>query len=301
MTVLGELGRYPYFIKALCQSIKYEWSLVNKSSPLSLVGCTLKEMEDQAGQGMNNWLSTIRKIKELLNIPAIPKHFSPARVGIKVTKDIKSNFDSFYLSQINKEKIGEDGLDHNKLRFYKTFKGSFTFEPYTELINHRNQRAWLTRLRTSSHQLKIEKGRWCKPQPIPESERLCMYCSEDAIDNEFHFLMNCPTFANQRRCFYSRLGSLIPGFCNLSDRDKLSTILCPTSSKTGKITNKFIGILFRARQNIDSGDHISNLTFPPNVESYVETDLNVSNSSTLSGSLSGFSSSSDTSGLSEFD
>ena len=168
------------------------------------------------------------------------------------------------------------------------------------MISNRNQRAWLSRLRTSSHQLRVESGRWSKPHPIPESERFCLYCSEDAVDNECHFLQVCPSFANQRRCFYSRLGSLMPNFCNLSDRDKLSTISCSTSAKAAKVTNKYISIVFRARQNIDSGDHISNLTFPPMVEFYVESDLNLSNCSTFSGTLSSCSFSSDTSGLSEF-
>ena len=40
-------------------------------------------------------------------------------------KMIKSNFDRFYLDKINLIKRGSDGLDHNKLRFYKVLKGTF--------------------------------------------------------------------------------------------------------------------------------------------------------------------------------
>ena len=87
----------------------------------------------------------------------------------------------------------------------------------------------------------------------------------------------------------------------MSDRDKLSTILCPTSTKAAKNTNKYISILFKAREKIDSGDHISILTLPPMVEDYFETDLNISNSSSLSGTLSFCSSNVDTPRLSDFD
>ena len=258
LATLVELGRYPYFIKALCQSLKYEWSLTHNVETSSLLGCTLKEMEGQASQGIPNWLSKVRKIRELLSIPMFPSSFSPSSVGKKLTKEVQSNFDRFFLSQINNVNLGDDGLDHNKLRFYKTLKGSFTVEPYTELVSNRNQRVWLSRLRTSSHQLRIETGRWKKP-PIPAPERTCLYCNEEATDNEGHFLLKCPKFANQTHCFLGRLGSIIPDLCYLSDKDKLSTILCPTSAKTAKITNKYISILFQARQNIDSGEHISNL------------------------------------------
>ena len=41
-----------------------------------------------------------------------------------IDKIIKSKFDKFYLDQINKLRIGNDGQDHNKLRFYKKIKGS---------------------------------------------------------------------------------------------------------------------------------------------------------------------------------
>ena len=258
-------------------------------------------MECQANQGFTNWLTNVRKIKDLLNISDIPGNFSSSSVGSKLTRELKSNFDSFYLSQINKVNLGVDGLDHNKLRFYKTFKGSFTVEPYTELISNRNQRAWVSRLRTSSHHLKIETGRWNKPNPIPQSERYCVYCNEEAVDDESHFLLHCPSFVNQRRCFFSRLGCLVPDFVNLSFRDKLLTILCPTSAKAVKVTNKYISILFRARQSIDSGEHVNNMTFPPNIESYFDIDLNVSNCSTLSGTLSVCSSVSDVSGNSDFE
>ena len=146
--------------------------------------------------------------------------------------------------------------------------------------------------------MRIETGRWNKPLPIPVSERTCKYCNEEAIDNESHFLLKCPTFVNQTRCFLGRLSSFVPDFCYLSDNDKLSTIVCPTSARAAKITNKYIGILFRSRQNIDSGEHISNLTFPPNVELYIEEDPSVLDSSSLDGSDSVCSSSADLSCLS---
>ena len=86
------------------------------------------------------------------------------------------------------------------------------------------------------------------------------------------------------------MATVVPGFNNLPLEQKLVTALCPTSAQAVKITNKYISILFKARQNIDSGIHISNLTFPPIVDPYSwdslnttgESDLDVSSSECMS-------------------
>ena len=46
-------------------------------------------------------------------------------VGKKIDSSMKSKFDKFFLDQINVEKIGSGDLDHNELRLYNTFNGSF--------------------------------------------------------------------------------------------------------------------------------------------------------------------------------
>ena len=281
LAVLGEIARYPLFLKAIIQCLKYEWHLTNSTNS-SLVHSSLKEMKSLANQGYSNWLSSVQNIKKLLNIPKLHRHLSPKIVGKCLTKHIHSYFDIFYLRQINKCSFGDDGLDHNKLRFYKTFKGSFTKEPYIEMVKNRNQRAWLSRLQISSHHLGIETGRWAKPSPLPINERLCKYCSDNCVDNETHFLLGCATFSNKTRCFEGKLSAIIPGYNSLNVSDKISTILCPTSAIATKLVNKYVNILFKARKCIDSGDHISGLTFPPTVDHLDNTDLDTSNLSDLS-------------------
>ena len=48
--------------------------------------------------------------------------------------------------------------------------------------------------------------------------------------------------------------TLIPNFSRMSDMDKVKTILCPVTPQTAKLIDKFLGIMFRARETIDSGD-----------------------------------------------
>ena len=104
-------------------------------------------------------------------------------------------FDRFWLDKSNAPKIGADGFDHNKLRFYKTLKGSFTQEPYITKIHNRSQRAWLSRYRVSTvSNLRIESGRHTRP-PTPVADRLCLYCNSKSVDDEKHAILSCPTFA----------------------------------------------------------------------------------------------------------
>ena len=47
----------------------------------------------------------------------------------------------------------------------------------------------MARLRTSSHSLAKEVGRFHKPRPLPVTDRLCTVC--DIIEDEYHFLCVC--------------------------------------------------------------------------------------------------------------
>ena len=71
-------------------------------------------------------------------------------------------------------------------------------------------------------------------------------------------------------------------------------MLCPSSAQATKLVNKYIHILMKARENIDNGDHITNLTFPPNIQNYQHLDDNLDesflSSSTTSNNLSSESS-----------
>ena len=141
-------------------------------------------------KGEDCWLGRVERLHSLLHIPKLPICYKDFSVGKIISKKICSRFDSYYLELINRTKMDSNNIDQSKLRFYKTLKGTFSREPYLDLVKNRNQRAWLTRIRVSAHHLQIEVGRWSRP-PIPPSERLCRYCSDGCIDTEHHFLHDC--------------------------------------------------------------------------------------------------------------
>ena len=84
---------------------------------------------------------------------------------------------------------------HNKkLSFLKDLKDIHETEHYLNINNFENRRA-LTKLRTSSHKLKIETGRW---QNIDRNSRLCQQCPGRFIEDEKHVTFDCTMHLTDR-------------------------------------------------------------------------------------------------------
>ena len=61
-------------------------------------------------------------------------------------------------------------------------------------------RSKLTKLRISAHPLEIETGRYSKPC-IPKECRFCHFC-KTAVEDELHFLYDCPIYKDIRQKYY---------------------------------------------------------------------------------------------------
>ena len=82
--------------------------------------------------------------------------------------------------------------------FYRNI-ANFQFKPYLEKINISKFSIALSRLRVSSHRLSVETGRWVKPKSIPLGER--KYISCNTLEDEFHFVLECPAYDNLRKVY----------------------------------------------------------------------------------------------------
>ena len=194
------------------------------------------------------WFSRVNKINKI--IPTL--YGKPEKVGYIIDKTIKGRFDRYFLDEINEIKMGADGIDHNKLRLYKTLKGSFKQEPYIANVLNRNQRAWLSRYRTSAHSLRVESGRYTYPV-TPLSQRVCVYCDSGECDTEQHIILQCNIFKLKRQCVITSVTALCPAFSSLTTEQQLSTILCPATTELAKCVSKYLGIISNVRREIDCG------------------------------------------------
>ena len=111
-----------------------------------------------------------------------------------------------------------------KMTLYKMFKTELCMEKYLYLPPH--LRTALTKLRASCHQLQIERGRYQCP-PIPAHERFCQFCQNGSVEDEKHFLLQCPVYVNL---------SVYKEFVNTC-REKISKFEALTTE------NKFIKIM----------------------------------------------------------
>ena len=64
-------------------------------------------------------------------------------------------------------------------------------------VQNTSFRVALTKFRTSSHDLKIERGGYHKPQPVAPHQRFCPHCFTE-VEDEIHFLLVCPLYFNLR-------------------------------------------------------------------------------------------------------
>ena len=118
--------------------------------------------EMKARPELDTWYSRVNSIKTLLNIRNT--YGKKEAVSKCFVKCIKSCFDRFWLDQVNDVRLDKDGNDRNKLRFYKTIKGSFSPEPYVSYVTNRSQRAWLSRFRVSAvANLRLKADRYVTP------------------------------------------------------------------------------------------------------------------------------------------
>ena len=72
----------------------------------------------------------------------------------------------------------------------------------------------LTRFRCVSHKLYIETGRHGNSKR-ERQERICMYCNLNDIEDEYHFLLVCPLYKEDRK-LYKNISGIIQVYINVS-------------------------------------------------------------------------------------
>lgn len=127
----------------------------------------------------------------------------------------------------------------NKLRTYCKFKSCFGMEYYLRCdLNSKFQKI-IARLRLSAHKLRIETDRYnSKNAYIPPECRLCTNCDLGKVEDEFHFILECPKYDSDRLIFFNIISNECNNFCKLSQEDKFVWIM----SNENKILIKQLGI-----------------------------------------------------------
>ena len=89
-----------------------------------------------------------------------------------------------------------------KLRVYRQLKSDLRQEEFLAWALPPKQRVLYARLRSGTHQLRIETGRWRKE---PEEERVCKVCITGSVESEAHFLLDCYVYNRLRQSMFKQI------------------------------------------------------------------------------------------------
>ena len=230
--ILGETGRYPLYVKHHELMLRYlkRFEKMDKSRVLYKA---FQELRDLDSEGHTTWFTKSQVIKNM--------YYNPNDDTLD-SSTIYQTYSRSWLQNIN------DNNKYPKLRTYRTFKGVFALEPYLSSTYNFNHVIALARLRTSAHNLNIEKGRHTNPV-TPLQDRTCSFCHSSDIDDEFHFLISCPFHSEKRTHLFESIKRDIPGFNNMNDQDKFINIMSLQTDDTLKNVARFVSECFKHRDS----------------------------------------------------
>ncbi|XP_067654422.1 uncharacterized protein [Haliotis asinina] len=204
--VYGECGRFPLHIFQQTRVIKYWIKLLNMSSHRLPKKC-YEMMLLLHENGKQNWVS---EVKNLLfstgfhNLWYDQKVFAPSLFLNTFTQRLKDIYQQKWLGIVSLS---------TKCKYYSTLKTHIYTEGYLSCVNVKKFRTALSRFRCSSHDLLIEKGRFMN---IKREDRLCKCCTNNAIEDEYHFLLVCPAFDTLRRKYMKEYYFVHPSIAKFS-------------------------------------------------------------------------------------
>ena len=184
--VLLELGRVPMQIFAVKAAIK-NWERINQGK----TGEVIKNINTLAKSEKLPWPTHIETI---LQTHSMESHLNnPTHTEYPFIHKLiyKQQFDIFHQNAFRTISNPE-----SKLRTYSLFKTRVGCEEYLHIIKNTALRKSFTKFRLSNHLLNIEKGRHTTPK-TPKKARFCPFCHK-TIEDEEHFLIDCPTYIHPR-------------------------------------------------------------------------------------------------------
>ena len=153
------------------------------------------------GTGFTNWCSRIRSVLELTGLDKVWE----TQQNRHTNKFMLSFNES--IVRIFTQRWRQDFESSSKLRTYLLVK-SLSVEPYILNIKGNHLITAMARYRMSSHDLKIERGRYNNPM-TPINKRICTRCESNEIDDEIHLLLHCNAINNEREILLNYVAAVI--------------------------------------------------------------------------------------------
>jgi len=196
--VLAETGRFPltmFWAKLLARFwtrlVNMDDSRLTKQSFIlnaQLAGCANRPLP----VAHHPWAAQVSSLLTGLDIPVDLQ--APAPVSeTQVEKAMQARWLA-ELAACEKSKVQQ---------YVHVVRGGITvegFQPaaYLTAVADRPRRVRLAQLRTGSHWLRVETGRW---QKLERAQRVCPHCGAAAVEDEAHMVFDCALYAGLRQQF----------------------------------------------------------------------------------------------------
>ena len=190
MGVYGELGRYPLYINRYTRIIKFWCKIVSSSNLL------IEKMYDyfcECNVKRNNWAYQVKYLLDCYGFSYVWNN--PFCVDL-------NSFHIFFKERVIdtfKQNWNQRLQECGTLDIYKKCKTVFEFENYLDVLPFK-LRNNVSKLRLASHKLAIETGRYARNR-VERNERYCIFCQNRDIEDEYHFVIVCPLYADLRKQF----------------------------------------------------------------------------------------------------
>jgi hypothetical protein len=87
-------------------------------------------------------------------------------------------------------------VDKRKLRYCKeVVNPNLEDQNYLSVLKSSKKKINIAKIRTNSHELHSEIGHWTTPK-TPWDERICHLCDTKRVEDEKHFLLDCPSYTH---------------------------------------------------------------------------------------------------------
>ena len=149
---------------------------------------------------------------------------------------------------------------------YNKFKQNVCTENYLIDVKNIRHKTALSRLRLSNHKLCIEIGRHLRPK-LERSKRKCFIC-KDKIEDEIHFVVNCPLYSSERNILFHTIKYTCKHFDRLNtDEQKFIFIMTNENTNVMKQLAKFTYNSMQIRKKVIDIDNAGKCS-----QSYVQIE-----------------------------
>ena len=245
ISILLELGRYPITSYMHYQTVKYftRLSTIKNDRLLHEAYNLEKEKIHTREKGFINYMTnTLNRIgMSNIWIKQFAYDNNPLLYKPTINRNILKRFHDIFM-----QNALANIQNNNKLIFLNSLKDSYTTENYLKIKDFQNRKA-ISKLRTGNHRLTIETGRWTN---IVRENRICTQCSQNKVEDEYHFLFDCYKHTVERNIAFEKIKNKtdINLFDTTQQTENLKMLFKSDSLCAQNILGKFIRISFSNRE-----------------------------------------------------